>query len=346
MGKLKLQYIWTKGYNCFSDIEFNFSNKYSLHFDKKNIMSSNLTCEENTDYVGDFWGEYIDLTTVIGNNGAGKTTLLELIVFIRSCIMGKIGWLHECMCLFIFDNGIENKKIYWYSNFIDNFCGEIIEKSVSVFFQKKETNEELKKLILNNFNIIYHTNVLANNIFDKDYIGITESIKDISLISMLKRTIENNKFSKDILPNYHSDEIKQQCKFIINYQKRSELFDFKLPSWMTIEFSFIEIVKDEYNNNKFNKITKYLKKHFEKLFIASDSKECMTEEMILERFSHNAFRSYLNCDFNKIHYEIIEKSLPDNEESDIWECLNDVLKEGKVKEYFIPYYRFDIVNIT
>jgi len=74
---MELLYVWIEDYKNIYRQGFNFSPKYRFHFDYE---SKELTCEENTDFIDDFFGNEIsNVTAIIGENGSGKSTVLEFL---------------------------------------------------------------------------------------------------------------------------------------------------------------------------------------------------------------------------------------------------------------------------
>ena len=76
MSKIFLQYAWIKEYRGIKDIEINFSEKYTISYDKM----KRLTLSAGSPlYIDDFFESNIDINAIVGKNGSGKTSIIHFL---------------------------------------------------------------------------------------------------------------------------------------------------------------------------------------------------------------------------------------------------------------------------
>ena len=73
---MELVYLWVEKYKNIHEQGFNFSPRFTCVYDKE---KNELTIDENDDYIPDFFGENINVTTIVGKNGSGKSSIFEII---------------------------------------------------------------------------------------------------------------------------------------------------------------------------------------------------------------------------------------------------------------------------
>ena len=76
MSKIFLQYAWIKEYRGIKDIEINFSEKFTISYDKM----KRLTLSAGSPlYIDDFFESNIDINAIVGKNGSGKTSIIHFL---------------------------------------------------------------------------------------------------------------------------------------------------------------------------------------------------------------------------------------------------------------------------
>ena len=76
MSKIFLQYAWIKEYRGIKDIEINFSDKFTISYDKM----KRLTLSAGSPlYIDDFFESNIDINAIVGKNGSGKTSIIHFL---------------------------------------------------------------------------------------------------------------------------------------------------------------------------------------------------------------------------------------------------------------------------
>lgn len=72
---MELVYLWVEKYKNIENQGFNFSSRFTCHYDKD---IQELTIDENKEHVSIF-PDNINVTAIVGKNGAGKSTIQKLI---------------------------------------------------------------------------------------------------------------------------------------------------------------------------------------------------------------------------------------------------------------------------
>jgi AAA15 family ATPase/GTPase len=65
---MELVYLWVEDYKNIKKQGFNFSPQFHCEYN-----------DENGDYIPDFFGKNINVTTIVGRNGSGKSSWLKAI---------------------------------------------------------------------------------------------------------------------------------------------------------------------------------------------------------------------------------------------------------------------------
>lgn len=73
---MQLIYLYVEKYKNIKNQGFNFSSRFSCHYDRD---KKELTIEENEHYIKKFFGENIEVTAIVGENGAGKSSIIEFL---------------------------------------------------------------------------------------------------------------------------------------------------------------------------------------------------------------------------------------------------------------------------
>ena len=73
---MELVYLWIEDYKNIDKQGFNFSPRFNCDYDEK---TNKLTIYENDDYIENFFGDNINVTTIVGENGSGKSSVLEFL---------------------------------------------------------------------------------------------------------------------------------------------------------------------------------------------------------------------------------------------------------------------------
>ena len=103
---MELVYLWVDKYKNIEKHGFNFSPRFECSFDGKTLT---IDKKKEDEYVKDFFGKNINVTTIVGKNGSGKSSVLK---FIREIIDGKVN----NGSFLIFYNKTNNKYICIYTD--------------------------------------------------------------------------------------------------------------------------------------------------------------------------------------------------------------------------------------
>lgn len=196
MGKMKLQYLWVEKYRNIENTGFNFSSEFKFSYNK---YTRKLIYDNNEDYVENFFGENIDVTSIIGINGSGKTSILELIMQVLN------GRSVNTNYILVFYNR-ETKKFEVYHTGIINNKNEF--NAINIKISNSEFNywENFKR----DYFAIYYTEVFSlknSNPF------IDKKERDLSPVNMLYKYEDKNSHGSIIL-SYRNEVIQNQLEFL------------------------------------------------------------------------------------------------------------------------------------
>lgn len=248
---MQLIYLYVEKYKNIKEQGFNFSSRFSCHYDKD---KKELTIEENKNYIENFFGENIEVTAIVGENGAGKSNILDLLY-----------------------SGTSPASDFFYIAIVKN---ELVVKGLEIIEQPTEdiTNNKIKLKVFesknsvtfhadgltgcialrnNNFSLIYYSNKFsaANDINARCIAGSSDSYKFNLSTSYLI-----NKYTNIMLEMKNSKGVKH-CSFesqynlfiseciqqtLIMLQDEGIKLPFESPSKIYIH-SFVNELKDPSN---------------------------------------------------------------------------------------------------
>lgn len=78
---MELVYLWVGEYKNIKQQGFNFSPRFTCKYDKENKNLTIIDKEETKEfYPKKFFGDNINIMTIIGENGSGKSRILESLI--------------------------------------------------------------------------------------------------------------------------------------------------------------------------------------------------------------------------------------------------------------------------
>lgn len=295
MSRLTLQYLWIERYCCYSNSEFNFSEKYNIRYDfEKNKL---ILGEMNEDYVSHFFTKNIDITAIVGKNGAGKTTLLRFL-----------------LSIFNINKNVSEKD--YPSKFIIVF--EVDKKLVAYYNGLKYLNNSSTDFEIINIEEVSFENLGLRYIYFSNVLSYMETLENygneniISTSFLLSQSINNMPKERMQIgfTHYFHQETERQIKFIANHKNALNQFHIRYPKKCTVS-----VIKDLINTSKWYG-SQHNKKLFEEFFVQSHDVgvEAFKEYIARSTFSSliksfdNAFPFVDDEDYQKIT-DIIESEL-------------------------------------
>lgn len=214
-----LQYLWVEKYKCIKDQEFNFTDRVTFHYDKK---ENRISCiKHNENYYDNFFGENIELTCIVGQNGAGKTTLMRIIAEIVKELFDNGGYSF----IAIFYDG---KKYYGYSH------SSHIQESFDIKYEPNElefyNNWFLVELeSYKSIRCIHYSDIFTDA--QVGYLWIGESI---STASLLRDLVGDEMTFRQRVTTYFEEEFIRQIKLIGEYGKIIETFHIRYMPYVWV----------------------------------------------------------------------------------------------------------------
>lgn len=262
---MKLLYVWIENYKNIKRQGFHFSNEYEFTFTpkidlqenpkteelEKRVVGGTLICENNDQYIPDFFGKNIDITAIVGRNGTGKSTIIHSILD----LLRKEGkgipidsnnhsqfWVpNNIICIY----KLEKRSIRLFSTIID--FKDIINKTeqpiqeddgkTSLTSKKQKELENIKKrsklpipkeIRLSQFcslkykfhektNYIYYSDSLTPSIFYTNNIisRCSGELKNIAMEGVIYKLLEDSP-NKHLFSQLYLDNIKHEVKFLQN----------------------------------------------------------------------------------------------------------------------------------
>lgn len=154
---MELVYLWIKKYKNIHEQGFNFSPRFNCKYDEE---KSELTIDENKNYIENFFGDNINVTAIVGKNGSGKSSVLECLAEIfriehnknRNMIADYDHTFSFCLGFMIGTKQYEIKSINGRDSntFIEN---EKIENLLEYFKYSHNHSSEDKQIDLDNTSI-------------------------------------------------------------------------------------------------------------------------------------------------------------------------------------------------
>ena len=84
---MELVYLWVENYKNIKNQGFNFSPRFECEF-KDGVLTicdkKKKECKNN-EYLENFFGKNINITTIVGENGTGKSNVFEIIITANVC---------------------------------------------------------------------------------------------------------------------------------------------------------------------------------------------------------------------------------------------------------------------
>ncbi len=155
---MELVYLWVEEYKNIHKQGFNFSPRFHCKYDDK---TNELTIDENDDYIPDFFGKNINVTTIVGKNGSGKSTLMELLLILFYGSKEVDTSKENRAWLITYDSNQDYFKTYsWikkdilYNKIITN--NNILQEQYQENNDKKVFISSLYKPQKNYYNIVYN----------------------------------------------------------------------------------------------------------------------------------------------------------------------------------------------
>ena len=272
---MELVYLWIASYKNIEKQGFNFSPRFECKFyDKYEVREANNYKKEmllnnckleiidkeitKEDYVKNFFGENINITTIVGKNGVGKSSLLEI-------LSNKYSPVDYQNLFFVFYDK-KNKKLtlhgarYKQFQYIEekNLIRKDFEINLVEDFQEVE-----------NTKTVYFSNILNENdltlpiFFDRRSYSHTVNISTTQILNQMK-SIEtkysgiNSESITGFDKIYRSYRIQEIQRAIILIKDKAIKIPFELPKSLeikNIDFkSHIENAKNKFSDANYKSI--------------------------------------------------------------------------------------------
>ncbi len=245
--------------------EFNFSNKYRIHY---NYAKKYYNIESLKHIDGFYGNNIVNITAVVGDNGCGKSTLLRILI--NTLPYGNSKNTDEDIIFAI----LEKNMIRFYSTIPNkikvkeeniekeenilciydkegNFEGETFKKSKIIytnnyldysdyFYEKYGAIKDLSfgGLMAGDYKIssaMSYNSIVDNNAYDEEY-GVIESNRNFTTIKVDRNYV---------IGNYYNCEILRQLDFkcVYDSQFSSSILPFKIPSNINLKLNFPNLSK-------------------------------------------------------------------------------------------------------
>lgn len=221
-----MQYLWIENYKCIKDQEFNFTDRVTFHYDKK---ENRISCiKHNKNYYDNFFGKNIELTCIVGQNGAGKTTLLKLIADIAD--NPGINGFYNYIAVFY-----DGKKYigYSYSSSVHKSL-DVKHNPVEMEFDNYsyDTNGVLEYRPIASARCLYYSDS-----FTEAQAEFSRYYKSFSTLSFLRGSyIDNMTFDWQITTFFEKEFIRQ-LRLIGDYKNIIEKFHIRYCPYISTFFS-------------------------------------------------------------------------------------------------------------
>lgn len=227
---MNIVYIWIEQYGCFTNNEFNFTNKYDFHYDNK---GGKLEFNGHSkDYVENFFGNQIELTAIVGENGVGKTTLMEFIMTLSN------GDLIPTNCIIVCEKINKGKReltAYYTDNIICSLCDLCDYESLSITLKLINNHNGYSFPESNSLRIVYYTNCFNFSQYHETY---GNSI-NLSTASCYWNEYANlSEIDKNIVIHHYHREIYNQVDFLTSKGEDVENFGIKYPEYIRVLFNY------------------------------------------------------------------------------------------------------------
>lgn len=291
---IQLLYLWIERckYDCFNQIDFNFSPKYTFTYQ---MEKSKLSLEENNK-INIFEKKNIsNITAVIGENGSGKTALLKYILQLSDLPLESSTNKQRYIAVYLEKdkvkviNHIEN-TVYYASDKILPYSqkeyGEedYVNKMSRLYFYGGEYSNKLNfreggiinYFTFTNSTLKYFANTFYSNLFLLKEQFQLENTKFNALQNIFVNLLDNDAFQSILDINYYNVINCNQKrflgkkidnvifgvlgikKFIIDAESRYLNYNFKYSKEEKLEkflMKYEEVIKDiVYENNPYNTI--------------------------------------------------------------------------------------------
>lgn len=279
---MELVYLWIASYKNIEKQGFNFSPRFECKFyDKYEVREANNYKKEmllnnckleiidkeitKEDYVKNFFGENINITTIVGKNGVGKSSLLEI-------LSNKYSPVDYQNLFFVFYDK-KNKKLTLHGARYKQF--QYIEEKYLI---RKDFEINLVEDFqeVENTKTVYFSNILNENdltlpiFFDRRSYSHTVNISTTQILNQMK-SIEtkysgiNSESITGFDKIYRSYRIQEIQRAIILIKDKAIKIPFELPKSLeikNIDFkSHIENAKNKFSDANYKSILDIIDKN-------------------------------------------------------------------------------------